>query len=111
MLGRYNMPIAAGGQVTSAQDLPDGELIVGVFIDPNMTSTSITFNGAPQAGGSGPYCAISDGLGGAYTKTFSGPGVYVPLDPATFAGLPSITISTGSVEGSARNLILITTKG
>ena len=110
MFSRYNLAIASGAQVTPAQDIPDGQLLTGMFVDPSMTSTTATFNGAPESGGSGPYCTVSDGLGGSYTKTFAA-GQYVPLDPPIFAGLASITVSLGSVETGPRNVILITTKG
>lgn len=96
----------ASGKTTSAFLPIAGFLPVGLYIDPGMTSTTVTF--ASATGANGNPSTISDGAGGSYTRTFAA-GNYVPLDPATFSGVDFLEVIFGSSEGAARNCVLITT--
>ena len=100
MLEAHNATIAAGS--TRSSEIPaNGLLIAGVFTDPGMTGTSLTFYGASKTGG--PYARVGDGAGNALTKTFA-PGDYVPLDPAAFAGVNYLQVASGTAEPAARQL-------
>jgi hypothetical protein len=103
VLNQIPVTIAANG-TNSSQIALNGALPCGVFIDPQMTSTTMTFAASPNAGASA--YPISDGNSGTYTESFTA-GQYVPLNPSTFAGVPFLTIVAGSTESALRNLIII----
>jgi hypothetical protein len=95
----------ASGATNSSEFKLNTTLPCGIFMDQTMTGTVLTFLGSPAPGG--PYGLISDGSGGSYSKTFRS-GDYVPLDPATFAGLFALQVVSNASEGALRNLQLMT---
>jgi hypothetical protein len=97
-----NVPIAAGATTSSAVPISNA-LPCGVYTDPNGTGTSITFLSATMANGT--FSRVSDGNGGAYSKTFT-PGDFVPIDFSQFAGCSFLKIVSGSTEAKALNMTL-----
>lgn len=86
--------------------VPPGQVIVGLYLDSaTWVSTSMTFQTSPQSGaGAG---VVDNGSGTAVSKTVTA-GRYIPLDPATFAGVDEFIIIFGGQETIAHNCMLVT---
>ena len=96
--------IAAAGQTSGAVAL-GGTTPVGVYLPAAFTGTTLTFTACSTAGGT--FVPILDDAGGTLTRTVA-QGRFLPLDPSLFSGVQFLKIVSGSVEGSARDLVLVT---
>lgn len=107
MYNQINATVASSGTQSTPVAIPEGQLLCGLFIDPAMTSTTVTFEVSPKSGNKAAL--VSDGAGNSYTKTFRA-GDFLPLDPLTFAGAGQVTFIFGTSEGATRNVIAVTVK-
>lgn len=98
----FTVTIANGGTISPAVDL-NGHGLCGIYLPAAFTGTAITFLASDLLAGT--YRTVQDGAGSALTKVVSA-GVYVPLDPADFAGIRYLKIVSNAAEGGARILTL-----
>ena len=95
--------IASSG-TTSGTIALAGTSPVGVYLPAAFTGTTLTFTACSTAAGT--FVAILDDAGGTLTRTVA-QGRFLPLDPALFAGVAFLKIVSGSAEGAARDLIVV----
>lgn len=96
--------IAASGTNVTA-DLA-GRQLVGLFMPAAFTGTTVTIT-ATSAGG-GTYAAVKDSAGTTISALTFAASAYFALDPATFAGLRFLKLTSNGTEASARDIILMT---
>jgi hypothetical protein len=95
--------ISASGSTSATADLKGGTLC-GILLPATFTGTSLTFLTALAAADT--FVNILDDSGTNLTKTVA-QGKYLPLDPAQFAGVRFLQVTSSSTEGSARTLKLV----
>lgn len=95
--------IASSGTASAAVDL-GGLTLCGLYVPATFTGTALTFQTSLTLGGT--YVAVLDDAGGSLTRTVA-QGKYLPLDPSIFAGIQFLKVVSGSTEGAARDIILI----
>jgi hypothetical protein len=102
--GTLTATIANGAQLSGAIDLKKCTA-AGIFMPAAFTGVALTFFTAPTL--SGTYVEIVKLDGTALSQTAAA-SKYIPLDPAYFAGVRFLKIRSGSAEGGARDLTVVT---
>lgn len=95
------LTIETGQTESGALDCRGGTLC-GVYIPSGFTGTSFTIFAAPDAAN---FVQVKDGSGADLTFN-CGPDEFVPIDPASTAGMKDIKIVSGSAEAAERTLVL-----
>lgn len=95
--------IANGATASGEADL-GGTTLVGVILPAALTGTTLTFTAASAAGGTFIPVTGSNGSNLSFTVAAS---KYLAIDPALFHGVRFIKAVSGSTEGAARDLILV----
>lgn len=96
--------IANAGQTSGAISL-QGEQVVGLFLPSAFTGTTMTFTACQTEGGT--YVPVIDTTGTTVTITV-GTSRYIPLTPATFAGIKNLKLVSGTAESAARSIFVVT---
>lgn len=95
--------IAASGTTSTAYDARDG-IAYGVFLPAAFTGTSLSFTGCWFKDGA--YVVLNDEAGAPITLPTVAPGGYYAL-PLGLAAVPWFKIVSGSTEGTARELRIV----
>jgi hypothetical protein len=96
--------IANGATVSGGVDLR-GSTLCGLFLPAEFDGTAVTFQACATEGGT--FVPVQDGAGAAVSKTVAA-SQYVPLDPATFAGIQFLKVVAGTAQTGASVLTLAT---
>lgn len=91
------------GETTSAAVDMDGTHPVAIITPAALTGTSLTFTVSHDGA---TYNALYDQYGTQVTVVVAA-SRYIPLDPATFAGIRHLKLVSGSSEAAARNIIVV----
>lgn len=94
--------IAASATTSGEIDL-SGTTLCGIFIPSGFQGTSITFQVAPESGGT--FVVMKDGAGSTVTKTCAA-SQFLKIDPADFAGVQFMKIVSSATESAERILTL-----
>lgn len=101
----HELTIANGTQTsTAAADLKNGTLC-GILIPSPFTGTSVSFLVREDE----VDYAVHDGAGALYEVTVAA-GVFVPVDSSKFIAVRHLKVRSGSAEGGARTVKLVTRK-
>jgi hypothetical protein len=102
-----DVTIASSGTISTAANLGDGVLTM-LLMPATFTGTAVTFQVAESADGT--YRALTDSAGAAVSVTVAASKA-VALNPTTFLGVRHIKVVSGSAEGGARTVTLVTRPG
>jgi len=81
-----------------------GQVVVGIVTPATLTGVAFTFKASVDGS---TYVPVYDTSGSAYTVTVS-TSRYIPLPPATFAGITYLKVVSGSTEGGSRIITVVT---
>lgn len=95
----------ANGATTSGAVSLEGVTILGIIMPATFTGTALTFQVCDTSGGT--YVALYDSTNAAVSVTVGTSRAYY-LDPAIFAAWRFVKVVSGSTEGGARSITLLT---
>lgn len=102
LIRETTVTIASSGTTSGAADL-GGTTLVGLRMPDTLTGTSVTFKCGDSLAGT--YQTLQ--RNGADYSVPVAASKYISLDPNIFAGVRFIKVVSGSSEGDARSVILV----